>query len=246
MYRYCYRDGIESGSVGKKGVLLARRDTCSFIKNLYEKIVTMVFDGENYLYVLMNTVKQCIQMLSGCINTKDFVVTKSVGCTDGMKLQKIVDEKGRPKGKIGDYKVPLLPSSAIEYENQLKKKNATNEKDYYLKCLPAQVQLAEKMKARGRRIDPGTRLEYIILDSDSFKQYEKIESFDYFLKYKSVLNIDFLYYLKLFQIPADQILNCIFPNEKKDSILSFYKHLKNRKKLLDSIKKFNKPTLVFL
>lgn len=246
MYRYCYRDGIESGSVGKKGVLLARRDTCSFIKNLYEKIVTMVFDGENYSYVLMNIIKICIQMLSGCINTKDFVVTKSVGCTDGMKLQKIVDEKGRPKGKIGDYKVPLLPSSAIEYESQLKKKNASNEKDYYLKCLPAQVQLAEKMKARGRRIDPGTRLEYIILDSDSFKQYEKIESFDYFLKYKSVLNIDFLYYLKLFQIPADQILNCIFPNEKKDSILFFYKHLKNRKKLLDSIKNFNKPTLVFL
>jgi DNA polymerase elongation subunit (family B) len=245
MYRSCQRDGIEGQCVGKKGVLLARRDTCQFIKNVYEKAVSLIFDGENYMCVLMTVIKLCIEMMSKQMQDKDFVVTKSVGSTDGMKLQKIIDEKGKPKGMIGDYKVPLLPTLPEELDNQLKKKNATDEKDYYLKCLPAQVQLAEKMKKRGQRIDVGTRLEYVIIESPFSKQYEKIESFSYYEKYKSVLTIDYVYYLKLMVLPIDQIFNSIFSNQKKDVFLTFYNHVKNRKKMLSSINNLNKPVLLF-
>lgn len=245
MYRYCYREGIESNCVGKKGVLLARRDTCQFIKNIYEKIVTMIFDGENYRCIVMTVIKFCIEMLHGKFPSSDFVITKAVGCTGNMNLQKIVDDKGKTKGMMGDYTVPLLPSTKEEYQNQLIKKNVTTEKDYYLKCLPAQVQLADKIRKRGQRVDVGTRLEYVILESSSHKQYEKIESFSYFKKYKSVLNLDYLYYLKLMIIPVDQIFNSIFSSTKKDIFLSFYNHVKNRKKVIESINKINKPILQF-
>jgi DNA polymerase elongation subunit (family B) len=246
MYRSCFREGIESECVGKKGVLLARRDTCKFIKDIYEKIVTMIFNGENYNCVINTVIKICIEMLSGKFKSTDFVITKSVGCTDGMKLQKIVDDKGKQKGMIGDYKVPLLPSKQEDYNSQLIKKNVTTEKDYYLKCLPAQVQLADKVRKRGIRIDVGTRMEYVILQSHSKKQYDKIESYSYFKKFNSILKLDYLYYLKLMINPIDQIFNSILTSNKKDVFLSFYNQVKNRKKVLDAITSINKPTLSFI
>ena len=36
MYKACGRDGIVNQKIGKKGVLLARRDNSLFIRNIYD------------------------------------------------------------------------------------------------------------------------------------------------------------------------------------------------------------------
>ena len=111
----------------------------------------------------------------------------------------------------------------------MEKKGATTVKEFYLLCLPAQVQLAEKMKRRGQRVDSGSRLEYLVTDplNHTEKQYNKIECSDYYKKHSSILKIDYFYYLKALSNPLDQVLNVAYNNEKNwkpDFILHVYNH----------------------
>ena len=164
------------------------------------------------------------------------------------------DEKGKMKIKIGNYIAPLLPKNAKEKEKELLKKEAMNDKDYYRKCLPAVVQLAEKMRSRGQRVDVGTRLEYVIVDvGKNKKQYEKIEHIDYFLQHNDIIRIDFLDYVKLMINTIDDVLNVAFNKNiqdgykfKKNFLFDQYNfRSNNRKKLLNELKQLFSPKLIF-
>ena len=54
------------------------------------------------------------------------------------------------------------------------------------------------MRRRGQRVDAGSRLEYLIIETeDNFNDNtsEKMESADYFANHRNVLKLDFMYYL---------------------------------------------------
>ena len=42
MYRKCLRDGVTDNKIGKKGVLLARRDNSKFVRDVYEAVVSQI------------------------------------------------------------------------------------------------------------------------------------------------------------------------------------------------------------
>lgn len=229
MYRKCLRDGVVSDKIGRKGVLLARRDNSGFVRNAYEETITKIFDHESWQDIEYFVLQKINQLCSGVIPISDFTVTKSVGDSGGLEHESFVDEKGKKKWKVGDYKIPPLSADKEEREEQLMKKEAKNVKEYCLLSLPAQVQLAEKMRRRGQRVDNGSRLEYVITTNGGHnaKQGIKLESFDYFSRHKRVLEIDYMYYLKLFSNPMDQLLNVAFGKEKKykeDMVLEQYKY----------------------
>lgn len=251
MYKSCGRDGVVEEKIGKKGVLLARRDNSLFIRKFYEQLIMKIFNKENihnmYYFILNELNKLC----SNSLSYKDFTVTKAVGNTNNMEIQPFNNEKGEKKVKIGDYIVPILSNEPDKREKQFLLKNASEPIEYYTKCLPAQVQLAERMKRRGQRVDIGTRLEYVITENGgcNAKQYEKVESSDYFALHKDILRLDFMYYLKLLTNPADQVLNVAYKNEigfKKDFVTEQYNYrLKVRTKLLNELKHIFTPKLVF-
>jgi DNA polymerase elongation subunit (family B) len=214
-----------------------------------------IFDNVPRDDILFFIIEELNRLCSNSIPYKEFVITKAVGDTNNMAVVPYIDEKGVEKTKIGDYIVPLLPTDEKERLNQLKKKDALTDAEYYEKCLPAQVQLAEKMRQRGQIVQSGSRLEFLITDIENHgdKQYEKIENIDYFLNHSDVLTVDFFYYIKVAINSIDEVLNIAFAkNEqngykfKKDFILEQYNfRYKVRKKVLDEIKKMSKPTLVF-
>lgn len=272
MYRSCGRDGVVSDKVGKKGVLLARRDSSVFVRNLYEQIIMKIFDRQDRDDILFFILEQFNKLCSNSFPCKDFVVTKAVGGTNNFHmsddnclidgescLESYVDEKGKNKIKIGDYIAPVLPKDKKEFEKQLKLKDASTIKEYYERCLPAQVQLAEKMKRRGQIVQSGSRIEYLITDIDNHtgKQYEKIESIDYFKNHSNILTIDFFYYIKISINSIDEILNIAFSKEdpvikyrykfKKDFILEQYNfRYKIRRKVIEEIKNLFNPSVKFL
>ena len=266
MYRACDENGVVDKKVGKKGVLLARRDGSVFIRELYEKIVGMIFDYKDRDDILYFILQEINKMFSNALDYKNFVITKAVGDTDGFsektkESQYVVpfkDEKGRIKGKIGTYTVPLLSNDPKEREEQLKKKKALTAKEFYEKCLPAQVVLAEKIKRRGGRVENGARLEYLIVENDGGhkgKQYEKIEDFDYFKQYSKVLKVDFFYYLNVLINPLDEILNVVYGKEDSKYKYKFQKDFtqkqfdfryKVRNKVLNELKELFKPKLIFI
>lgn len=251
MYRKCLRDGVVDKKIGKKGVLLARRDNSKFIRDTYETVISKIADDvarDDIIYYITNQINE---LCAGVKPISDFVVTKSIGDSGGLIPETFVNEKGIKKAKVGDYTVPILSNDKKEREDQMAKKGADSVDDYYLLCLPAQVQLAERMRMRGQRVDPGTRLEYVVCDPDNHtgKQYEKIESAEYLAKHKEYINIDYMYYLKALINPLDQVLDVAYGNEKgykKGFIDTQYKQRwKIRHKLMEELKDLFRPNLVF-
>ena len=181
-------------------------------------------------------------------------------CDDNCKidgdsiLEIYTDEKGKEKIKIGDYIAPKLPKDPKEREKQFKLKDARTIKEYYERCLPAQVQLAEKMKRRGQIVQSGSRLEFLVTDiyNHTAKQYEKLEIIEYFIEHSNVLTVDFFYYIKIAINSIDEILNIAFGknegkydyNFKKDFIKEQYIiRYKNRRAVIEQIKNLFKPKI---
>ena len=247
MYKSCLRDGVVGEKIGKKGVLLARRDTSVFVRNLYEDIIKMIFNKASKDDILYFILEELNKMCSNTLDYKKFVITKSVGSTDNLLPTLVKNEKGVEAMMMGDYKVPKLPLDEKERTEQLEKKEATSEQDYYEKCLPAQVQLALKMRSRGYPVQSGTRLEYLITDIENHndKQYAKIEDFDYFKKFSEVLTVDFFYYLKIAINSVDEILNIAFGTELDFVKEQYNFRYKVRRKVLNDIKSLSTPKVIF-
>jgi len=247
MYKSCLRDGVVGEKIGKKGVLLARRDTSVFVRNLYEDIIKMIFNKASKDDILYFILQELNKMCSNTLDYKKFVITKSVGSTENLLPTLVKNEKGVESMMMGDYKVPKLPLDEKERAEQLEKKEATTEQDYYEKCLPAQVQLALKMRSRGYPVQSGTRLEYLITDIENHndKQYAKIEDFDYFKKFSDVLTVDFFYYLKIAINSVDEILNIAFGTELDFVKEQYNFRYKVRRKVLNDIKSLSTPKVIF-
>ena len=242
----CSKDGVVSKKIKKKGVLLARRDNSNFVRSVYEQCVMQIFDRSAKEDIINRVIDNLNNLFAHSYNYKDFIVTKSVGATtitdDGKVV--VVPISGL-KGMVGDYKVPLLGDPNTEKRvKQFILKKAETEDEYYMRCLPAQVQLAEKMRRRGQRVDAGTRLEFVIVNQggDKAKLYERLENWDYFKDHSSVLNIDFMYYLKAIATQLDQVLGCTIGEVdfgKKQMEIR-----KNKQKVINQLKELFKPKFI--
>jgi len=206
MYLACDRNGVVSNKVGKKGVLLARRDNSQFIRTLYGDIIMKLFNKYDKDQLLYDLLQDMNKLCGAAYPSKDFVVTKAVGA-------------------IEDYKIKPLPDDPEKRQKRLDDLNCT-EAEYATKCLPAQVQLAEKMRSRGMRVDAGSRLEYVITvgEGHKAKQSGKVEDIDYYKNYaeSGILRLDYMYYLKLLAVPLDQVFRVVYG--MNDYVLNQYKY----------------------
>jgi DNA polymerase elongation subunit (family B) len=176
----------------KRGVLLARRDNSKWLQGVYKDLIMKIFYRENKNDVLNFVVDKINELFYFKYSFKNFVITKSI------------------KDKE-DYKVRELPTDQKKREKRLKDLNCT-EVEYNLKALPAHIQLAERMKRRGKRIDAGTRLEYVVSMNSAWdgKLFDKIEDLEYFKEHSDLLRIDYLYYLHLSINPLDEAIKVAY------------------------------------
>ena len=153
-----------------------------------------------------------------------FIITKSVGDISDYKIRPLPDDEKKRKKRLADLGIPE------DYNPQ------QVEELYKLRCLPAQIQLAEKIRRRGGRVDAGERIEYIVVCNGGLntKLFDKLEDPPYQKKHCDVVKLDFLYYLKLLINPADQALEVGYGCEKYVDTL--YKRHVLKYKLLKDIK----------
>ena len=240
----CKRDGIVEHKIEKKGVLLNRRDNSNFVRKVYSDIIMKIFDKEDKDKILQDCILHINTLCAGGYNYKDFIITKSIGNVGDLKPQPIPGKT--KKVMIGDYTVDTLRKNEDEKAKQLALKKCDNEADFYLHCLPAQIQLAEKMRRRGQRVDVGSRLEYLIVThplGEKAKQYEKIESSEYYASHASSLDIDYMYYLKALANPLDQVLSCVFG--QSNLILQQYKQQLAKRKVMSQLNSLFSPDINF-
>ena len=254
----CQRDGVLSDKISKKGVLLARRDNSETIRDIYSEVTMGIFNKTDRNDILYNIVQHINKICGSVFNINNFIMTKAVGDQGDLTcIESFIDTKdGKRKGKTGDYTVPLLSNDVEKRKQQFKLKNCNTVEEYYTRCLPAQVQLAEKMRIRGKRVDPGSRLEYVITigDGHSDKQYMKIEDVEYYKNHADILKIDYIYYLKLLCNPLDQLLDCCYYKQDDNSKYKFkaefvkeqYKFRLLKTKTQEQLKNLFIPKIIFL
>lgn len=180
----------------KRGVLLARRDNSKFLQGLYKDLIMKIFYREDKNLVLNFVIDKINELFYYKFPCKSFVITKSVG-------------------DMEDYKIRPLPDDPKKRAKRLEELDCT-EDEYRIKTLPAHIQLAEKMKRRGKKVDVGTRLEYLVTTNGGWdgKLFDKIEELEYFQEHSTILRVDFLYYLKNSINPIDEAILVAYGIEK--------------------------------
>jgi DNA polymerase elongation subunit (family B) len=230
----CGRDGKLNDEIEKKGVVLARRDNSKVLKELYEKVIMMIFEKECKKNTLFFIIQFINKLCSNSLPSSYFYITKSVGSIKDYKQKKLPDDEKKIIKRLNDLDIYVDDYSKISSFIDL----------YHLRCLPAHIQLAEKMKRRGTPVQVGSRLQYIItlatfgrnsiIDGIHEKQYDKFEDPKFQQKYKHIIKIDFLFYLKSCTSRVDQLLEVGYGI--KDFVLNQYKFRIIRQKVLEQIK----------
>lgn len=214
LYRASSRSGEEKKSIGSKGVVSNRRDNSIFIRQMYEDVIACIFENDSFNNIqtkVFSTIRNKIdQMFSNKLPVEHFVITKTAGDYGDLKPSSpFVDEKGVEKVMLGQYKSKIL-SDELRIAEEIS--TSEQERAWYLSKLPAHIQLLEKIKQRGQTKNEGSRLEYVIIETNNLddKQSRKIESFDYFLKHRDVIRLDYLYYMERCINAIDQVMEVVF------------------------------------
>lgn len=123
----------------------------------------------------------------------DFVVTKSVNEISGYKVRPLPDEPAKLAKRLHDL--------------------GCTEDDYAEHALPANAQLAERMRRRGQPVAAGSRVEFVFVDTPgttpSSRVAKRIEHADYARARQAVLALDYCHYVKLMESPIDELLTVV-------------------------------------
>jgi DNA polymerase elongation subunit (family B) len=246
MYREMNQHGEISAKVGNKGVLLSRRDNSDVVRELYSGIADQIFNRVKTPVILDWTADQVRKLFEQQVDIDKYVITKSVGSVGDLPLAVNFTECGswRPqynedgKAVIGNYTITPLSKDPVERQRQLHLKNASTEVEYYGNSVPSHVSLAIRMRGRGTRVEPGSRLEYVVTQNGGHtgKMFHKIEDIDYARRHSDHVRLDMLYYLKQMVNPVDQLLNaCCKTKDAKNFMMMMYKHNLKKHKLTKAI-----------
>jgi DNA polymerase delta subunit 1 len=106
-------------------------------------------------------------------------------------------------------RVDTLLSGGMDYKNFVVTMSLNS--DYKNQNL-SHVVVSKKMISRGKYVTPGTRIQFLFLDTGDrkAKMYQKAEDPDYYLDHMDTLRIDYMTYMKKFVKPIDEILEVRF------------------------------------
>ncbi|UWH19780.1 DNA polymerase [Infectious spleen and kidney necrosis virus] len=202
--RYVYRAFTRDGKqrTGSKGVMLSRRDSAMCARNTYAAIMNTILEGSADVPFIAACMMHDM-MIPGALQDDDFVLTKSVQ-----------DIGNGDDNNQGSYKVRnpqkaqaaatqrVAPDDAEGYAIALRQE--------MVKQMPAQAQLAERMRLQGRAVVSGARIEYVVLKH----QYgvpegalgARLLDFERWREMKVAYPLDRLYYMKSVVNACDQLL----------------------------------------
>ncbi len=253
--------------IEKRGVLLSRRDNSAYSREFYSKLIMKAFYKESLSDVLSLFREELNKLYCNSILAKDLTITKSIGEVKDYKIRDFSDDDKKmterlKKLELNDLSANLevirkifkcyvdlsKPDSDVDMDTYKHYKYTSPlefeiVEQYIDKSLPSQVQLAEKMRRRGTRVDAGERLGYVVIETDDTKDalFKKIEDVDYFKENMQYLKIDSLYYTKLLINPFDEVLSAVY---KKDKIFDqYYKSRVNYFKVLNELKSLFSPKI---
>jgi DNA polymerase elongation subunit (family B) len=188
------------------------------------------------------------------VTIKDLVITKGIGELNDYKIRPLHIDDKKAKKRLQELEIynenvnfDKLRSIITAFGNKEDIDEVNLEylifKEYVKVSLPAQIQLAERMRSRGSHVSAGERLGYVITQNGD-KLSEKMEDTDYYKEHATSLKIDYLYYIKLMINPFDEVLLTVYG--QKDLFKKFYKTREQFKKVMIQLEDLFRPKLKFI
>lgn len=234
----CDLDGNVSQKIEKRGVLLSRRDNSAYSREVYSKLIMKAFYKSPIEEILVMMNDEFTRLANHSVGVKDLTISKSVGDIKDYKIRAFPDDDKKMEKRLTELDLfdkeasiakirecfRLFTEKSEQFESMRHRHPLEHliVQAYINKALPSQVQLAEKMRRRGTRVDAGERIGYCVIESENNtkdKLFDKIEDVDYFKEHSEILKIDSLYYTKLLINPVDEVLSAVY---KKDDICKKY------------------------
>lgn len=241
----CNEEGIVDDKLTIRGVLLARRDNCRWVREVYESLVRLIMEGKSWKQVEEKFLEHVMVLFQRQVPLSKFIITKAVG-TD-YKVRDLPQDMVKLKKRMNDLAIPFELPKGIRLEDingcLARKEPIPWIQQYIHKSKPAHVQLADKMARRGHPIEVGSRIEFVIVEHPNPKarQFDKIEDPAYCHKHGDLVQIDYLYYLQSLIKPVDQLLGVVF--QTKDYVLKLSKLFQTHRLLSDKLK--HRPIIRF-
>lgn len=256
----CDTQGVVSTKIEKRGVLLSRRDNSAYSRDFYSKVIRALFYRAP-IDEVADTMRENLNLLCNhSVSLKDLTITKSIGEISDYKIRAMPDDDKKLEKRLAELGLIVdgvnfgmvrqlftTIGDRSDAAERLRLQHAVESQivdEYVNKALPSQVQLAERMRRRGVRVDPGERLGYCVIESPNIKDklFEKIEDVDYVREYASFLTIDTLYYTKLMVNPIDEALEAVYG--KAGIFKQYYKARESYWKVVQQFKELTRPQIV--
>lgn len=198
----CDQEGNDDTKLTIRGVLLARRDNARWVRSIYEKVVRSIMANMNYQDLLDYLNQEILSLFRNylSLSMKQFIISKTLG---------------------KDYTIRELPTDPVKRKKRLNDLSINSqqegwEEEYKLKSQPAHAQLAMRMKNRGNVVEPGSRIEYVLIQhpDPNPKLYERIEDPSYVMEHSDLIKIDPIYYAQNLINPLDQTMEVCFKRKK--------------------------------
>ena len=260
----CDTSGAISSKIEKRGVLLSRRDNSAYSRDFYSKVIMSAFYKEPVEKVLLTMTDELNRLSNHSVTAKDLTISKSVGDIKDYKIRPMPDDNKKLEKRLKELELlddradleavrtifkSYVDKNETEYD-MLRLKYGLEHlivQEYINKALPSQVQLAEKMRRRGTRVDPGERIGYCVIESDhniKDKLFNKIEDIDYYKEHSTVLTIDALYYSRLMINPIDEVLSAVY--KKEDLFKKYYKIRETYWKVVKQLNDLFRPKITLI
>lgn len=198
----CDQEGKDDAKLTIRGVLLARRDNARWVRSIYEKVVRSIMAGMTYDALMEYINDEVLSLFREylTISLKQFIVSKTLG---------------------KDYTIRELPTDEVKRKKRLQDLGVDETKsgwkeEYELRAQPAHAQLAFKMKNRGNVVEPGSRIEYVVVQhpDPNAKLFDRIEDPSYVMDHSDVVRVDPVYYAQNLINPLDQAIEVCFKKKK--------------------------------
>ena len=251
----CDENGTVDEQMTIRGVLLARRDNCSWIREFYEKIVRNIMestrkDFEKILNIFIDEILDFFTWHPRFNDVAPFVITKALN--NDYKIRELPEDLKKAQKRLDEleikYSIPsctnLKDINKMILEGKSKKEWI---QEYINKSKPAHVQLANRMEKRGLPISIGSRMEYLVLEHShdpNARLGDKMEDPTYFMQHCDILRLDRLHYLKSIVPSMDQLFETAF--KQKDVTKKIYQYHLNHFKVLQEWKNKNGSKIVFV
>lgn len=244
-----------------RGVLLSRRDNSAMVRSFYSDLIMGIFYRKSNDELFDICRDYIYRLFSGSVSSKDLTITKKVGDIFAYKIRTLPPDDKKCIARLKDLdlydkSVNLVVLRQI-LADFIERKSIDEYKgshlleweiiqEYVKKIYPGQVQLAERIRERGCRVDVGERLAYVIIKSEKGlkgKVSEKLEGVDYFNENKAYLQIDPLYYMKLCIKPFDELFAIL----KMDKVFqAYYKCRENYSKVLQQLTSLTMTKIIII